>query len=126
MILSLRAGGTGLNLTGASVVIHMDRWWNPAVENQATDRAYRIGQDRDVSVYKIMSKGTIEERINDIIEGKLQLASAVVGPGEAWISELSDDELLQLVALHESPTPIRSEYTNARARYSLQQQEAET
>ena len=119
MILSLRAGGTGLNLTGASVVIHMDRWWNPAVENQATDRAYRIGQEHDVSVYKLISKGTIEEKINDIIEGKLQLASAVVGTGEAWISELSDDELLQLVAMKEPTKPIRSEYTNARARHSL-------
>ena len=119
MILSLRAGGTGLNLTGASVVIHMDRWWNPAVENQATDRAYRIGQEHDVSVYKLISKGTIEEKINEIIEGKLQLASAVVGTGEAWISELSDDELLQLVAMKEPTKPIRSEYTNARARHSL-------
>lgn len=98
MILSLKAGGTGLNLTAASMVIHLDRWWNPAVENQATDRAFRIGQDKNVTVYKIITRGTMEESIQDILDGKTQLAGAVVGQGEGWITELGTDELAQLIS----------------------------
>ncbi|MCQ9369885.1 DEAD/DEAH box helicase [Corynebacterium sp. 35RC1] len=98
MLLSLRAGGTGLNLTQASVVVHMDRWWNPAVENQATDRAYRIGQRQDVTVYKMITAGTIEESIQDIIDGKTKLASTIVGDGEGWLTELSVEELSMLLS----------------------------
>ena len=98
MLLSLKAGGTGLNLTAASMVIHLDRWWNPAVENQATDRAFRIGQDKNVTVYKIITRGTMEESIQDILDGKTQLAGAVVGQGEGWITELGTEELAQLIS----------------------------
>lgn len=98
MLLSLKAGGTGLNLTAASVVIHMDRWWNPAVENQATDRAFRIGQDKNVMVYKMITAGTLEESIQDILDGKTKLAGAVVGEGEGWITELNDDQLTSLMS----------------------------
>ena len=100
LILSLKAGGTGLNLTGASHVIHFDRWWNPAVENQATDRAFRIGQRRNVLVHKFITRGTVEERIDAMIADKRQLADDVLG-GEQEISltELADDELLDLVRL---------------------------
>lgn len=98
MLLSLKAGGTGLNLTGANVVVHMDRWWNPAVENQATDRAYRIGQDKNVRVYKMIATGTLEESIQDVLDGKLRLAEAVIRQGEGWITELSPDQLMQLMS----------------------------
>lgn len=98
MILSLKAGGTGLNLTAASIVVHMDRWWNPAVENQATDRAFRIGQRKDVTVYKMITAGTLEESIQDILDGKTELASAVVGEGEGWLTELSPEELAMLMS----------------------------
>lgn len=98
MILSLKAGGTGLNLTAASMVVHMDRWWNPAVENQATDRAFRIGQQRDVAVYKMITAGTLEESIQDILDGKTELAGAVIGEGEGWITELSPEQLAQLMS----------------------------
>lgn len=98
-ILSLRAGGTGLNLTAANHVFHFDRWWNPAVENQATDRAYRIGQTRDVQVHKFIALGTIEERIDDMIERKQELSSQIVGSGENWITELSTSELQELFML---------------------------
>jgi len=98
-VLSLRAGGTGLNLTGANHVIHYDRWWNPAVEDQATDRAHRIGQSRDVFVHRFVTLGTLEERIDELLERKRALADAVVPTGESWITELSDDELGELVAL---------------------------
>lgn len=98
-ILSLRAGGIGLNLTEANHVIHIDRWWNPAVENQATDRAYRIGQKRNVQVYKFISLGTIEERIDEMMERKLSLSNQIVGTGENWITELSTAELRDLFAL---------------------------
>lgn len=98
MLLSLKAGGTGLNLTAASMVIHMDRWWNPAVENQATDRAFRIGQLKDVTVYKLITRGTMEESIQDILDGKTQLAGAVVGQGEGWITELDTEDLAQLIS----------------------------
>lgn len=99
MLLSLKAGGTGLNLTAANHVIHLDRWWNPAVENQATDRAFRIGQQRAVQVRKLVCVDTIEERIDEMISGKRQLAELAVGAGENWITELSTDELRELFTL---------------------------
>src|SRR5213079_2390222 len=95
-LLSLKAGGVGLNLTQATHVIHYDRWWNPAVEDQATDRAYRIGQDRPVQVHRLIAEGTVEDRIATLIESKRQLADSIVGTGEAWVSELSDSELREL------------------------------
>jgi hypothetical protein len=98
-LLSLKAGGTGLNLTAASHVIHVDRWWNPAVEDQATDRAFRIGQRRDVQVRKFVCVGTVEERIDRMIEDKKTLAEAIVGTGESWLTELSVTELRQVVEL---------------------------
>lgn len=98
-LLSLKAGGTGLNLTRATHVVHYDRWWNPAVEDQATDRAYRIGQDRPVQVHRLVTEGTVEDRIAALLASKRELAEAVVGSGEGWISELSDAELAELVAL---------------------------
>ncbi len=99
LILSLKAGGTGLNLTAANHVIHMDRWWNPAVEDQATDRAYRIGQRRNVQVRKLVCAGTLEDRIAALLERKRALAERVVGTGETWLTELSTAELRELVAL---------------------------
>jgi SNF2 family DNA or RNA helicase len=98
-VISLKAGGTGLNLTRASHVVHYDRWWNPAVENQASDRAWRIGQDRPVQIHRLISEGTLEERIAQVLAEKSALADAVVGAGEAWITELDDAELAELVAL---------------------------
>ena len=88
-LLSLKAGGTGLNLTAANHVIHVDRWWNPAVEDQATDRAFRIGQRRNVQVRKFVCVGTLEERIDAMIEQKKALAERIVGTGESWLTELS-------------------------------------
>lgn len=100
IILSLKAGGTGLNLTKASHVIHFDRWWNPAVENQATDRAFRIGQDKNVMVHKFLCKDTIEEKINDIIESKKALAGELIdGAENKWITEMSNEEILRLLRL---------------------------
>jgi SNF2 family DNA or RNA helicase len=98
-ILSLKAGGTGLNLTRANYVLHFDRWWNPAVEDQATDRAFRIGQKRNVQVHKFVTTGTLEEMIDDMIESKKGLAQAVVGSGENWLTEMSTDELRKVVSL---------------------------
>ncbi|WP_434621611.1 DEAD/DEAH box helicase [Arthrobacter sp. A5] len=98
-LLSLKAGGTGLNLTAANHVIHLDRWWNPAVENQATDRAFRIGQKRRVQVRKFICRGTLEERIDNMIEEKAALADLVVGDGEGWLTELSTASLRDLFAL---------------------------
>jgi len=98
-LLSLKAGGTGLNLTAANHVIHIDRWWNPAVEDQATDRAFRIGQRRDVQVRKFVCIGTVEERIDQMIEDKKALAEAIVGTGEGWLTELSVADLRQVVEL---------------------------
>ena len=98
-ILSLKAGGTGLNLTRANHVFHFDRWWNPAVENQATDRAHRIGQTRNVFVHKFICSGTLESRIDALIEGKLSLAEDVVGSGESWLTQLSNDRLREVLAL---------------------------
>ena len=99
LVVSLKAGGTGLNLTAASQVIHYDRWWNPAVEDQATDRAWRLGQQRTVNVHKLVCEGTVEERIGQVIDDKRAIADAVVGSGEAWLSELSADQLADLVTL---------------------------
>jgi SNF2 family DNA or RNA helicase len=98
-VLSLRAGGSGLNLTRANHVFHYDRWWNPAVENQATDRAFRIGQLRNVQVHKFVVAGTLEERIHDLIESKQALAQSIVGSGEDWITELDTDQLRDLLML---------------------------
>jgi SNF2 family DNA or RNA helicase len=98
-LLSLKAGGTGLNLTGANHVIHFDRWWNPAVEDQATDRAFRIGQRKDVQVRKFVCVGTLEERIDSMIEEKKALAERIVGTGESWLTELSTADLREVLAL---------------------------
>jgi len=100
MVLSLKAGGIGLNLTEANHVIHFDRWWNPAVENQATDRAFRIGQKKNVIVHKFLTKGTVEEKIDMMLEEKTRLAEDIIsGAGEAWITEMRDDELIKLFRL---------------------------
>ena len=98
-LLSLKAGGTGLNLTRADHVIHLDRWWNPAVEEQATDRAYRIGQTRAVQVHRMVTRGTIEERVAQLLDRKRQLADAVLARGDAALTELSNEELRDLVTL---------------------------
>ncbi|MBW4423416.1 MAG: DEAD/DEAH box helicase [Nostoc desertorum CM1-VF14] len=102
MILSLKAGGVGLNLTRANHVFHFDRWWNPAVENQATDRVFRIGQTRNVQVHKFVCTGTLEEKIHDMIESKKQLAEQVVGAGEEWLTEMDTDQLRNLLILDRS------------------------
>ncbi|MEZ0491014.1 SNF2-related protein [Kineococcus sp. TBRC 1896] len=99
MLLSLKAGGTGLNLTAANHVVHVDRWWNPAVEDQATDRAFRIGQHRQVQVRKLVSVGTVEERVDAVISRKRDLADRVVGSGEGWITDLDTDALRELLRL---------------------------
>ncbi|MBE9031027.1 DEAD/DEAH box helicase [filamentous cyanobacterium LEGE 11480] len=101
-ILSLKAGGVGLNLTRANHVFHFDRWWNPAVENQATDRVFRIGQVRNVQVHKFVCTGTLEERIHDMIEGKKALAEQVIGTGENWLGDLDTDQLRELLLLDRS------------------------
>ena len=98
-IVSLKAGGTGLNLTAAQNVIHYDLWWNPAVENQATDRAYRIGQSENVMVYRFICKGTFEEKINEMIHKKEELAQLTVGDGETFITEMGNDELKEMLSL---------------------------
>jgi SNF2 family DNA or RNA helicase len=98
-ILSLKAGGTGLNLTRANHVFHFDRWWNPAVENQATDRVFRIGQTRNVQVHKFVCTGTLEEKINDTLESKKQLAEQTVDAGEQWLTELDTEQLRSLLLL---------------------------
>jgi len=99
-VLSIKAGGAGLNLTSASHVVHFDRWWNPAVENQATDRAFRIGQKRNVLVHKFVCRGTIEDKIDQLIESKRKLAEDFLSAGgEINLTEMSDRELLSLVAL---------------------------
>ncbi len=100
MIISLKAGGTGLNLTEASNVIHYDLWWNPAVENQATDRAYRIGQEKNVIVHRLITLGTFEEKIDEIIKSKKELADLTVSTGESWITEMSNKDLRDLFMLY--------------------------
>ena len=99
-ILSLKAGGTGLNLTAANHVIHFDLWWNPAVENQASDRAYRIGQEKNVMVHRLITAGTLEEKIDNLLKQKKNLSDLTVASGERWIGELSNDELSELVGLN--------------------------
>jgi non-specific serine/threonine protein kinase len=114
-VLSLKAGGVGLNLTAASHVIHFDRWWNPAVENQATDRAYRIGQKKNVLVHKFVCRGTLEEKIDALIEDKKALAENILGgDGDKLITEMPDEELIRFVSLDlaravddETPTAAR-------------------
>jgi SNF2 family DNA or RNA helicase len=98
-VLSLKAGGTGLNLTAASHVVHFDRWWNPAVEDQATDRAFRIGQTRTVLVHKFVCAGTVEEKIDGMIDAKKAVAGKVVGTGEQWLTELGDRALKDVLRL---------------------------
>ena len=101
-MLSLKAGGTGLNLTAASHVVHFDRWWNPAVENQATDRAFRIGQKRNVLVHKFICRGTVEERIDEMIARKSQVAGDAIGDGdagEALLTEMDNATLMEFVKL---------------------------
>jgi SNF2 family DNA or RNA helicase len=98
-LVSLKAGGTGLNLTAASRVVHYDRWWNPAVEQQATDRAWRLGQQRTVFVHTLVCQGTLEERIDALLADKQRLAGLVVGSGEAWLTELSTEQLRDLFRL---------------------------
>jgi SNF2 family DNA or RNA helicase len=100
-LLSLKAGGTGLNLTAANHVFHFDRWWNPAVENQATDRAFRIGQKRNVQVHKFLCVGTLEEKIDEMIERKQAIAGRIVGTGEGWLTELSNEQLKELFTLRQ-------------------------
>ncbi|MFI4853520.1 MAG: DEAD/DEAH box helicase [Phycisphaerales bacterium JB065] len=108
-LLSLKAGGVGLNLTAASHVFHFDRWWNPAVENQATDRAFRIGQKKTVNVHKFMVGGTLEERIDQMIESKVALAQDIIGAGEDWLTELSTAQLRDVLQLrpdaYDEPQP---------------------
>ena len=101
MVISVKAGGVGLNLTNANHVIHFDRWWNPAVENQATDRAFRIGQTKNVMVHKFVCTGTIEEKIDELIKSKIELAQNVIGAdsGENWITEMTNEELLKMFRL---------------------------
>lgn len=101
-ILSLKAGGTGLNLTRASHVIHYDRWWNPSVENQATDRAFRIGQIQNVQVHKFLCSGTMEEKIDNMIDEKKEIAQNVIGSGEAWLTEMSTKQIKEILALTDS------------------------
>lgn len=99
-VLSVKAGGTDLNLTAAAHVVHFDRWWNPSVENQATDRAFRIGQTRNVLVHKFVCRGTVEEKIDELIESKKQLSKDLIeGGGEVLLTEMKDEELLKLVSL---------------------------
>jgi SNF2 family DNA or RNA helicase len=99
LIVSLKAGGVGLNLTAATHVFHFDRWWNPAVENQATDRAHRIGQYRTVQVHKFVVRGTLEERIDEMIEAKTELAENIIGSGETWLTEMNTDQLREVLTL---------------------------
>jgi SNF2 family DNA or RNA helicase len=105
-VLSLKAGGVGLNLTAATHVFHYDRWWNPAVENQATDRAFRIGQTRTVHVHKFVCLGTLEERIDQMIEQKTELAEQIIGSGEQWLTELSTGQLRDLLTLRRDATDV--------------------
>ena len=101
MVLTLKAGGVGINLTRANHVFHFDRWWNPAVENQATDRAFRIGQTKRVQVHKLLCLGTLEEKIDAMIESKKKLTENVLGSGESWLTELSNAELRNIFELRE-------------------------
>lgn len=102
LIASLKAGGTGVNLTAATHVIHYDRWWNPSVENQASDRTWRIGQDRSVQIHRLISVGTVEERVAALLAAKADLAESVVGGGESWLGDFSDDQLRELIKFGEA------------------------
>jgi SNF2 family DNA or RNA helicase len=104
MIISLKAGGTGLNLTAANHVIHYDLWWNPAVENQATDRSYRIGQTKNVMVHRLITLKTFEEQIEEMLKKKQGLADQIIQTGERWITELSDEELKKLFSFNPRST----------------------
>jgi len=95
----MRAGGTGINLTAASNVIYYDLWWNPAVEDQATSRAHRIGRSNNVMVYRMITAGKLEEKTNKLLESKKHLANSAIEAGESWLGDLSDDELAELVKL---------------------------
>ena len=108
-LLSLKAGGLGLNLTRANHVFHIDRWWNPAVENQATDRAYRIGQTKSVIVHKFISKGSIEEKIHHMIIQKSQLAEDIVGTGENWLGTLDIESGIFTPLPEETEAPVEGE-----------------
>jgi SNF2 family DNA or RNA helicase len=99
-VLSLKAGGVGITLTKANHVFHFDRWWNPAVEDQASDRAFRIGQQKKVFVHKFVTLGTLEERINDMIEEKKALAGAIVGNDESWLAQLDNERFKALIRLN--------------------------
>ena len=99
LVATLKTGGTGLNLTAARNVIHYDLWWNPAVENQATDRVHRIGQDKDVMVYRLITKGTLEETIDAIIKNKIDLAGKAISSDETFITEMSNEELKKVLSL---------------------------
>ncbi|MCJ8270683.1 MAG: SWF/SNF helicase family protein, partial [Psychrosphaera sp.] len=99
-VLSLKAGGVGITLTRANHVFHFDRWWNPAVEDQATDRAFRIGQKKNVFVHKYITIGTLEERIDEMIEDKKQMADSIVGTDEGWLTKLDNDAFKSLIALN--------------------------
>ena len=101
-VLSLKAGGVGITLTKANHVFHFDRWWNPSVEDQATDRAFRIGQQKNVFVHKFVAIGTLEERIDQMIEDKKKLAGAIVGSDESWLTELDNDAFRELISLNKS------------------------
>ncbi len=116
MILSLKAAGTGLNLTAASTVIHYDLWWNPAAENQATDRAYRIGQTQQVEVYRLICANTFEEKINEIINSKRELAELTVGSGEHWIGDLSARQLENIFAISSQDEILQEEITERKIR----------
>ncbi|WP_437626958.1 DEAD/DEAH box helicase [Sorangium sp. So ce1151] len=119
-VLSVKAGGAGLNLTAASHVFHFDRWWNPAVEDQATDRAHRIGQRRAVQVHKLVCAGTVEEKVDRMLEQKRDLAAQVVGQGEAWITELDDVALRELFALSRDAVAIAGELDDREEREELE------
>jgi SNF2 family DNA or RNA helicase len=99
-VLSLKAGGVGITLTKANHVFHFDRWWNPAVEDQATDRAFRIGQKKNVFVHKFVTLGTLEEKIDEMIEDKKKLAGSIVGADESWLTELDNNAFKKLIALN--------------------------
>jgi SNF2 family DNA or RNA helicase len=101
-VLSLKAGGVGITLTKANHVFHFDRWWNPSVEDQATDRAFRIGQKKNVFVHKFVAMGTLEERIDEMIEDKKKLAGSIVGADESWLTELDNNAFKKLIALNKS------------------------
>ena len=114
MMLSTMAAGVGINLVSANHVVHLDRWWNPAVENQATDRAYRIGQEKDVHVHKLVTIGTIEERIEELISGKLQLANSVITPGEVRLTELNLGQLHELWRLDRNRAQQAAEFSDTK------------